>query len=88
MTGRFDGGRLTSDAGGLLLREVNWQLHLLPRLAACVTDYRHRGMIEHPLEALLAQRIYGLALGYEDVNDHDELRTDGLLALLVGRVDT
>ncbi len=87
VVGRFDGGRLTSDAGGLLLREVNRQLDLLPRIAACFTDYRHTGMIDHTLGELLAQRIYGLALGYEDINDHDELRADSLLALLVGKPD-
>ena len=87
VVGRFDGGRLTSDAGGLLLREVNQQLDLLPRLASCFTDHRHAGLVEHSVGALLAQRLYGLALGYEDINDHDELRTDSLLALLVGKAD-
>ena len=85
VVGRFDGGRLTSDAGGLLLREVNQQLDLLPRRASCFTDHRHAGLVEHSVGALLAQRLYGLALGYEDINDHDELRTDSLLALLVGK---
>ena len=87
VTGRFDGGRLTSDAGGLLLREVEQRLNVLSRLAGCFTDYRQAGKVEHPLEALLAQRIYGLALGYEDINDHDTLRHDSLLALLVGKAD-
>ena len=87
VVGRFDGGRLTSDAGGVLLREVNRQLDLLPRMAACFTDHRHAGMIEHTLTELLAQRLYGLALGYEDLNDHDALRADSLLALLVGKAD-
>ena len=87
VTGRFDGGRLTSDAGGLLLREVEQRLHVLSRLAGCFTDYRHAGKVEHSVESLLAQRIYGLALGYEDINDHDVLRSDSLLALLVGKAD-
>ena len=87
VVGRFDGGRLTSDAGGILLREVNRQLDLLPRMAACFTDHRHAGMIEHTVTELLAQRLYGLALGYEDLNDHDALRADSLLALLVGKAD-
>ena len=87
VVGRFDGGRLTSDAGGVLLREVNRQLDLLPRMAACFTDHRHAGMIEHTLTELLAQRLYGLALGYEDLNDHDALRADSLLVLLVGKAD-
>ena len=87
VTGRFDGGRLTSDGGGLLLREVEQRLAVLSRLAGCFTDYRQAGMVEHPVGALLAQRIYGLALGYEDINDHDVLRGDSLLALLVGKAD-
>ena len=87
MTGRFDGGRLTSDAGGLLLREVARRLDLFPRLAGCFTDYRRAGRVEHPVGSLLAQRVYGLALGYEDINDHDRLRHDSLLALLVGKAD-
>ena len=87
VTGRFDGGRLTPDGGGLLLREVEQRLDLFSRLAGCVTDHRHAGKVEHPVESLLAQRIYGLALGYEDINDHDTLRGDSLLALLVGKAD-
>ena len=87
VTGRFDGGRLTSDAGGLLLREVDERLDVLSRLAGCFTDYRQAGKVEHPVESLLAQRIYALALGYEDLNDHDALRHDSLLALLVGKAD-
>ena len=87
VSGRFDGGRLTSDAGGLLLREVEQRLNVLSRLAGCFTDYRQAGRVEHPVESLLAQRLYGLALGYEDINDHDVLRGDSLLALLVGKAD-
>ena len=87
VTGRFNGGRLTSDGGGLLLREVEQRLGLFSRLAGCFTDYRQAGKVEHPAQALLAQRIYGLALGYEDLNDHDTLRADSLLALLVGKAD-
>ena len=87
ISGRFDGGRLTSDGGGLLLREVEGRLDLFARLAGCFTDHRRAGMVEHPVQALLAQRIYGLALGYEDINDHDTLRSDSLLALLVGKAD-
>ena len=87
VTGRFDGGRLTSDAGGLLLREVEQRLNVLSWMAGCFTDYRQAGMVEHPVQALLAQRVYGLALGYEDLNDHDTLRSDSLLALLAGKAD-
>ena len=81
--GRFDGGRITSDGGGLLLREVDQRLGLLDRLAGCFSDYRNPNAIEHSVAALVAQRVYGLALGYEDLNDHDVLRKDSVLALLV-----
>ena len=87
VVGRFDGGRITSDGGGLLLREVAARIGLMPRLAACFEDYRSPESVEHPVQRLLAQRIYALALGYEDLNDHDVLRADSLLALLVGKSD-
>ena len=87
VVGRFDGGRLTSDGGGLLLREVDRRLGLLPRLAECFNDYRNANSIEHSVHALVSQRVYGLALGYEDLNDHDALRADSVLALLVGKRD-
>ena len=84
---RFDGGRITSDAGGLLLREVERKLGVLRRLAACFEDHRDGELIEHTVLKLLSQRVYALALGYEDLNDHDELRHDPLLAVLVGKDD-
>ena len=85
--GRFDGGRLTSDGGGLLLREVDMRIGLLDRVAGCFQDYRNPQSIEHSVRDLVAQRIYGVALGYEDLNDHDVLRSDSLLAMLVGKRD-
>jgi hypothetical protein len=78
----FAGGTLTSDAGGLLLREVNRRCGLIDELAACLTDPRDPARITHELRSLLAQRVYGLALGYEDLNDHTTLRTDPLFAVL------
>ncbi|MFQ5668463.1 MAG: IS1380 family transposase [Candidatus Binatia bacterium] len=84
---RFDGGAITSDAGALLLRQVDQRLDLLPRLAACFHDRRDPQRIEHSVEQLVSQRVYALALGYEDLNDHDELRSDPLLALLAGKTD-
>src|SRR5690606_5501248 len=87
VVGRFDGGRITSDGGGLLLREVDVRLGMLPRLAGCFTDYRNPSSVEHSVQALVAQRVYGLALGYEDLNDHDTLRADSLLAALVVKRD-
>jgi hypothetical protein len=82
---RFDGGTISSDGGGLLLRETDGRLNLLPRLAECFLDGRNPALVEHRLEEMLAQRIYGLALGYEDLNDHEQLRTDPLFGVLAGR---
>src|SRR5436190_598239 len=83
----FDGGDITSDAGGLMLREVEQRTGIVKKFAGCFTDYRNPEAIEHPVEDLIAQRIYGLCLGYEDLNDHDELRADPLLAVMVGKTD-
>src|SRR6516164_2120477 len=80
---QFDGGAISSDGGGLLLREVEKRVGILRQFAACFTDYRNPDLIEHQVEEMVAQRIYGLALGYEDLNDHEELRNDPLLAVLV-----
>jgi hypothetical protein len=84
---QFDGGAITSDGGGLLLREVEKRMGILHQFAACFTDYRNPDLIEHPVKQLVAQRVYGLALGYEDLNDHEELRNDPLLAVLVEKED-
>lgn len=83
----FDGGRITSDAGGLLLRELEERTLILQQFAACFTDHRSALLIEHTAEELVSQRVDGLALGYEDLNDHDQLRHDPLLAALVGKRD-
>jgi len=87
VVGRFDGGPLTSDAGGILLREVDRCLGAIRRLAACFTDRRQQGKVEHSVREMVAQRVFGIALGHEDLNDHDRLRSDGLLALLAGKAD-
>jgi hypothetical protein len=84
---QFDGGAITSDGGGLLLREVEKRIGILHQFSACFTDYRNPDLTEHPVKQLVAQRVYGLALGYEDLNDHDELRNDPLLAVLVEKED-
>ena len=88
MVARFDGGTISSDGGALLLRETDRRLNLLPRLAACFLDGRDQTRVEHGVEQMLAQRIYGLALGYEDINDHEQLRHDPVMAVLAGRKDT
>lgn len=82
VVGQFDGGKISSDSGGLLLREVEQRTHILKRLAGCFEDHRDADQIEHTVESLIKQRVMGLALGYEDLNDHDALRQDPLLALL------
>jgi hypothetical protein len=81
----FNGGHLTSDAGGLLLREVDRKLGLTRQLAACIPDPRNPLMTLHDQQTMLAQRIFGIALGYEDLNDHGTLRDDPLFALMAGK---
>jgi hypothetical protein len=82
---RFDGGTISSDSGGFLLRETDRRLNLLPRLAGCFLDGRNQARIDHSILEMLSQRIYGLALGYEDINDHEQLRTDPVFGILAGR---
>ena len=81
VVGKFDGGRLCSDGGAVLLRAANQAFQVTGRLAACFIDHRNPARVEHSLESLLGQRLFALALGYEDINDHDRLRDDSLLAL-------
>ena len=76
VVGRVDGGEITSDAGGILLREVEQRTRILGRVSECFTDHRDPDRIEHSVEALIKQRILGLCLGYEVLNDHDELCRD------------
>lgn len=83
----FEAGAMTSDAGGLLLRETDRRLNLLSRLSACFLDGRHPSMVKHMVAEMVAQRVYGLALGYEDLNDHEQLRHDPLLQVLAGKAD-
>ena len=87
VVGRFNGGEVTSDDGGVLLRGVEQRARILARLSHCFTDHRDPDRIEHSVKALIKQRVLGLCLGYEDLNDHDELSRDRLLALLCNRDD-
>ena len=87
VTAAFDGGRISSDGGLVLLREVDRIRRLTSRFSECFVDARDPGRIEHSVEELLRQRVYGLALGYEDLNDHDTLRHDSLLAEVVGKAE-
>jgi hypothetical protein len=84
---RFDGGTITTEAGALLLRQTEQRTGILRQFANCFTDYRQGDKIEHTVPELVRQRVYGLALGYEDLNDHDQLRQDPLLAVLSGKED-
>ena len=83
---RFDGGRMTSNAGALLLGGVDKAIGLIERAARCFVDRRDPRLIEHSVATLVGQRIIGLALGYEDLVDHDALRNDPLLAVLAGKL--
>ena len=82
----FDGGSITSDAGALLLGETDRAIRLTDRFAACFTDARLAELVEHSVSTMVLQRVVGIALGYEDVNDHDELRHDPVLAVLAGKL--
>ena len=82
----FDGGAITSDAGALLLGEANRAIRLTERFAACFIDARMPELVEHAVGTMVLQRVVGIALGYEDLNDHDELRHDPVLAVLAGKL--
>jgi hypothetical protein len=86
VTASFDGGAITSNAGALLLRQTDRRIGLARQAAACFRDGRDQELIEHSLETLIAQRVHGIALGYEDLNDHDELRHDPVLGLISGKL--
>ena len=83
----FSGGTISSDGGALLLQETDAKMKLLSRFGECFVDRRNPDRIEHSVEQMLRQRVYGLALGYEDLNDHEQLRQDPLLAMLAGKAE-
>jgi hypothetical protein len=82
----FDGGKITSDSGALLLGQTDRAIRLIERFAGCFEDARNPDLIEHQVKTLVGQRVIGIALGYEDLNDHDELRHDPVMALLAGKL--
>src|SRR5437762_4448428 len=86
VVGAFDGGAITSDAGALLLGATNRAIGMMDRFAACFHDVRRQDLIEHEVVTLVGQRVFGIALGYEDLNDHDELRHDPVMAVLAGKL--
>src|SRR4030088_2868202 len=83
----FDGGPITSDAGALLLGATDRAIGMMARFAGCFHDERRAGLIEHDVATLVGQRVFGIALGYEDLNDHDELRHDPMMAVLAGKLE-
>ena len=87
VVGSFDGGAITSDAGALLLGATARMIGLVERFAGCFHDYRRPELIEHRVATLVGQRVFGIALGYEDLNDHDELRRDPVMAVLAGKLE-
>ena len=87
VVGAFDGGAITSDAGALLLGAADRAIKLTERLAACFYDTRRQHLVEHKVATLLGQRVFGIALGYEDLNDHDALRRDPMMAVLAGKLE-
>ena len=82
----FDGGAITSDAGALLLGAADRAIGLINRFAACFHDVRCPELTEHQVATLVGQRVFGIALGYEDLNDHDDLRHDPMMAVLAGKL--
>ena len=82
----FDGGTITSDAGALLLGQTDRAIRLTERFAACFSDTRSAELVEHQVETMVMQRVFGIALGYEDLNDHDDLRHDPILAVLAAKL--
>src|SRR2546430_11198551 len=83
----FDAGAVTSDAGALLLGGTDRAIRMMDRFASCFHDVRRAELIEHEVATLVGQRVFGIALGYEDLNDHDELRHDPMMAVLAGKLE-
>src|SRR6266478_7076041 len=83
----FSEGTISPDRGGLLLQETDTKMNLLARFSQCFIDGRNPILIEHSVEQMVRQRVYALALGYEDLNDHDQLRQDPLLGLMAGKAE-
>src|SRR5258708_15150497 len=81
----FDGGAITSDAGALLLGATDRGIRLVERFADCFIDRRRPELVEHHVATLVGQRVFGISLGYEDLNDHDDLRHDPVMAVLAGK---
>jgi Transposase DDE domain group 1 len=87
VTARFDGGTISSDGGAVLLQQADRRLKLLERFSECFLDGREQSKVEHSVHEMVSQRVYGLALGYEDINDHEQLRSDPVFGMLAERED-
>jgi Transposase DDE domain group 1 len=87
VTARFDGGTISSDGGAVLLQQADRRLKLLERFSECFLDGREQSKVEHTVHEMVSQRVYGLALGYEDINDHEQLRSDPVFGMLAERED-
>jgi Transposase DDE domain group 1 len=83
----FDGGTMTSEAGAMLLGAADKQIRMIERFAGCFTDHRAADLVEHSVAGLVGQRVFGIALGYEDLIDHDQLRHDPVMAVLGGKLE-
>src|SRR5208283_1633943 len=83
----FDGGTMTSEAGAMLLGATDRQIRMIERFAGCFTDYRAADLVVHEVAGLVGQRVFGIALGYEDLVDHDQLRHDPVMAVLGGKLE-
>src|SRR6201987_1786920 len=83
----FDGGTMTSEAGAMLPGATDGQIRLIERFAGCFTDYRAAGLVVHEVSSLVGQRVFGIALGYEDLIDHEQLRHDPVMAVLGGKLE-
>ena len=87
VVGDFEGGIMTSDGGSMLLRQANTMFDVTGRLSSCFTDHRDPNRVEHTVDTMIGQRVFALALGYQDINDHDDLRKDSALAMALGHRD-
>src|SRR6266446_6223768 len=83
----FDGGKMTSEAGAMLLGAADRTIGLVARFAGCFTDHRAADLVEHTVASMVGQRVFGIALGYEDLIDHDQLRHDPVMAVLGGKLE-
>ena len=84
----FDGGTVSSDAGAVLLGKADEAIRLVDRLSQCFVDERDPKLIEHTLRTLIGQRVFAMALGYEDLNDHEHLRHDAVVGALLGKLES